>query len=127
MCAIDLAGDGSFTKWTGAQHSEPEVRREVEIKKTVLHTIRENLKQQFLALVPHQNQPALILKDNVASDTCSRTVLTDGSSAWKDRLSSQRQMTTDRSVYRSSCASVYNSFSPVGGLPCQLGKSASKG
>lgn len=68
MCAIDLAGDGSLSKWTGAQHSEPEVRREVEKEKTVLHTIRENLKQ-FLTLVLHKNQPALILKDNVACDT----------------------------------------------------------
>lgn len=85
MCAIDLAGDGSLSKWTGAQLSKPEVGGEVEKKKTVLHTIRENLKQQFLTLVPRQIQPALILKDNVASDTRSRTVLTDGSSAWKDQ------------------------------------------
>lgn len=85
MCAIDLAGEGSLSEWTGAQHSEPEVRREVGKKKTVLHTIRENLKQQSLTLVLYKNQPALILKDNVASDTCSRTVVTDGSSAWKDQ------------------------------------------
>lgn len=85
MCAIDLAGDGSLLKWMGVQHLEPEVRREVEKKKTVLHTIRENLKQQFLTLVLYKNQLALILKYNVASDTCSRTVLTDGSSAWKDQ------------------------------------------